>query len=140
MSIQKERVIELDVLRFLAIIFVLYGHSVGYQIVNNYENFNYDIVMINAGISDTNTHLFLLTLGQIIYLFHMPLFFAISGALFSINITKYLNLSSLIKDKTKKLLVPFLLTNVFWNIPLKTISGFYNNAWGGQPISKNSCK
>jgi acyltransferase len=53
-----------------------------------------------------------------IYSFHMPLFFFISGVLFSSN--KFNNYTEFIKRKAKSLLVPYLffsvLTYLFWGI------------------------
>lgn len=55
----------------------------------------------------------------LIYSFHMPLFFAISGAVFRVE--KYPRLWDCIVDKTRALMLPYLLLYLV-NIPLQLIS------------------
>lgn len=62
-----------------------------------------------------------------IYLFHMPLFMAISGMCFSFSKQKNSSIIKLSKSKAKRLLLPFLTVTTFLSIPLKYISGY----WGG---------
>lgn len=50
-------------------------------------------------------------LRKYIYSFHMPIFYFLGG--FTINFNKYNNIIDFIKDKSKKLLLPYLCINLF---------------------------
>lgn len=67
---------------------------------------------------------------RLIYSFHMPLFFALSGALFYLNVEA--NKFNIIKDvllvKTKRLLVPYVFCTMFWVVPIKYLSGYWSNS------------
>ena len=64
-------------------------------------------------------------ISMVIYKFHMPLFMAASGAVFSWTMEKFDTLSELVRTKTKRLLLPFLLTTTFISVPLKYAGGYY---------------
>lgn len=123
---------EIDVMRFIAVILVVVGHSATYQCVNAYENMNYDLCMLQNNIADTVIHHDICRLSETIYLFHMPLFFAISGATFAGSMLakkdgqylRYPTVVSLIKEKSKKLLIPYIIITLFWDIPLKYLGGY----------------
>ena len=55
----------------------------------------------------------------------MPLFMAVSGAVFSWGIKKFETLSELLRNKVKRLLLPFLLVTTFISVPLKYAGGYY---------------
>ena len=55
----------------------------------------------------------------------MPLFMAISGAVFSFGIQKFKTLGGLVRNKAKRLLLPFLLVTTFIAVPLKYFAGYY---------------
>ena len=63
--------------------------------------------------------------SMIIYKFHMPLFMAVSGAVFSWTMGKFDTLSQLLNKKAKRLLLPFLLVTTFISVPLKYGGGYY---------------
>lgn len=124
---KKERIAELDALRWIAVLLVLIGHSANYQVVSTYEGVNYDILMFEQGIADTLFHRGLLIVVQMIYLFHMPLFFSLSGALFRMAIKRgrYPSFFVLAKEKSKQLLLPYIIVTLFYSSPLKYFAGFY---------------
>lgn len=59
-----------------------------------------------------------------IYSFHMPVFIALSGCLFAL---KRYDLRSLVSKKFKRLLIPFFVVWLAWNLPIKYFTGYYNN-------------
>ena len=94
-------------LRVIAIILVVLAHS---------------IIIYNPtwGIYTTKTQSpFLKYLCTFIYIFHMPLYFSISGFLYkNVELSKE-TFFNMCKKKTIRLLVPFILVGLFWLLPVK---------------------
>ena len=108
-------------------ILVVLGHCTYYQIATSYGGAYYQDLMSEAGVRDTMIHHAASMLTHVIYTFHMPLFMALSGAVFSVQIGqgKYGELGRFVKNKCKRLLVPFFVTALFVSIPLKYIAGYW---------------
>ena len=84
----KKRNELLDIMRGIGIILVVFGHAIVPEIRNNsgvYKN-----------------------IYEYIYLFHMPLFFFISGYVFEINKNKYNSKKKFLIRKAKLLIIPYL--------------------------------
>lgn len=60
-----------------------------------------------------------------IYSFHMPLFVALSGALFALTAGKAVNKVSWVGKRARRLLLPYLMTAVLFFIPVRFIVGYY---------------
>lgn len=100
----------MDVLKCLAIFFVVIGHCIQRSYVamdSSTEEFYYD------------------GLFRFIYGFHMPLFMAISGFFFYITIQKYAY-KEIIKSRFLKLVVPIVSWHIIWMIS----DGFSNQGDG----------
>lgn len=69
----------------------------------------------------------------IIYSFHMPAFFTISGIVFALYEDKYLSQSfqHFLAAKTKRLILPMLFACLAVDFPIKYFSGCYpkDNLW-----------
>lgn len=65
-------------------------------------------------------------LTKAIYLFHMPLFFALSGAVYQMGCDsgKYAQFGPFVVTKAKRLLVPFVLVGLFVLLPTLWVCGF----------------
>ena len=99
-------------LRVLAILLVVLGHS---------------IIIYDPNWTTYNTpfhSVFLVTLKKIINLFQMELFFSLSGFLFFYTTQKKFKIKSLLKKKTIRLLIPFLLIGLFYLIPIRFIANY----------------
>lgn len=94
-------------LRALAIILVVFGHS----IIIYSDSWTTYLTNINAP--------FLNCLKKVINLIQMPLYFAISGYLFKFGIGQ--KLSELILKKGKRLLLPFFIVGMAWLIPIRVL-------------------
>ena len=94
-------------IRFLAIILVVLAHSI---IIYKAEWGYY-----NAG---TECELFNF-ITNLIYIFHMPLFFSISGYLFIVNCKEKYNLKKIIHKKFKRLIVPAIIVGLFYVLPIR---------------------
>lgn len=101
---------EYDLLKVFAILLVVLGHitilysgdgSLGYLPQNKITNF----------------------ITSAIYIFHMPLFVSLSGAIYSIGYEngKYLHFIPFINNKIKRLIVPFIFVGVFFLAPTLVI-------------------
>ncbi len=118
---------EYDILRVLVTLLVIIGHSTYYCISTPYGGCDYTSFTL-AGLSLFERLAAYVT--KLIYLFHMPLYMALSGALYRLKNLRggYYSYKGLITDKVKKLLIPFIDVTLLYSVPLKYISGYYNNS------------
>lgn len=112
-----------DYLRIMATILVVLGHSTYYKIITDYGGCDYSVFADDR----SNMYHLIEIITMVIYLFHMPLFMALSGALFwkSLKKGKYSTLKEILQVKGKRLLLPFLIVSVCYSFPLKLVSGYY---------------
>lgn len=115
---RNERVKEYDLIRGIAILFVIFGHS--YQLGSS------NLSMGEYISADTNNvvTIFNGVVNQIVYSFHMPLYMILSGAL-AYNSLKKAKPGEYIKSRFKRLMIPFLLCGLFFSVPLKFVAGYY---------------
>lgn len=95
---------EYDLLKIFAIFLVVFGHvSIRYN-GTSYPSINTQIPQI---------------ITQLIYVFHMPLFMALSGAIFQLGILggKYSSIRPFLANKVLRLLVPYLFVGLIFLIP-----------------------
>lgn len=121
-ELNNKKIIEYDMLRVVVTILVLISHCMYYRIVTAYGGIDY------SGLLSKKTTVFIILeqIKEMIYSFHMPLYMALSGALFRVTISKRkICFTKLIKNKTTRLLIPFLLVSIFYSFPLKYISGYW---------------
>lgn len=125
--LSTDKVKEYDVLRALVMVLVVLGHCTYYEIATDFGGMYYASQMQSLGIPDTLAHRLLSVVTTAIYSFHMPLFMALSGAVFAMQLNKgkYGELKIFVSKKAKRLLYPFLLVSVFWSFPLKYLSGYW---------------
>lgn len=100
-------------LRALAILLVVLGHSI---IIYSPQWGYY---------TTENKVLVFQYLKDIINIIQMPIFFSISGYLFCKSINSKRNIIEFVKNKIKRLLIPFILIGIVWMIPIKYIINYY---------------
>ena len=100
-------------LRALAILLVVLGHSI---IIYSPQWGYY---------TTENKVLVFQYLKDIINIIQMPIFFSISGYLFCKSINSKRNIIEFVKNKIKRLLIPFILIGIAWMIPIKYIINYY---------------
>lgn len=117
--------IEYNILKVITILLVLVSHSTYYTIVTNFGGINYEQWLLN--VNSVFLFKFLDKFREVIYYFHMPLFMAISGAFFQIQIhkNKWKDLNSLLHAKFKRLMIPFFVFTLLYTIPVKYISNYF---------------
>lgn len=122
----RQTIPEYDCLRVIATLMVVLGHCTYYKIDSLYGGCDYSIFVGNGCVM---LHLFQ-KVTRLLYLFHMPLFMTLSGALFSRSIgrKKYNSIQQLAEDKGKRLIIPFFAAGICYSFPLKYISGYYSNS------------
>lgn len=126
---KKSVIKEYDMVRVIATLLVIIGHSNFWDIVTNgYGGISYQTNLLAIGEYEPIAHKIIGIMIAMIYSFHMPLFIALSGALFKIQISQYQeqNFGLLVRKKAKRLIVPFVLVNSFYAIPLKAIVHYFH--------------
>ena len=110
---ENKRVYKLDNLRGLAILLVVFGHSI--------------ILYSNSwNLIQTSVHVPTLSyIKDIINLIQMPLFFSLSGYLFAYS-KKKTNVPAFILAKLKRLLIPYFFFAFFWLIPIRLMLNYHN--------------
>ena len=111
-----------DIIRILAVFTVVIGHA-------TYTTWSGDggLIELNLDQASETYHLLhnrISRLGGWIYGFHMPLFFMLSGAVYSFS-SKRDNFDIFMNGKIRRLIIPYFLVGLFYMIPIKYISGFY---------------
>ena len=116
----------IDDARTLTMLLVIIGHCTYTNLMTNYGGICY-FDDINPHDYSTMSKLISIMVG-FIYTFHMPLFMMLSGACFGLTIGKVNNGTTLIKNKSRRLLIPFLYTTLLLTLPLKYLGGYYNDS------------
>lgn len=116
MSFQRE-LNEYDLLKVFATLLVVIGH-----VTIRYNATSYPT--IDTSIPQAIT--------QLIYLFHMPLFMALSGAIYKIGEKKYNQFSAFLVNKVSRLIVPYFFVGCFFLVP----SIWLFQDWTGEEVLK----
>lgn len=121
---KSKNIEEYDILRVFVTLLVLIGHCTSCQISTAYGNANYSLLFSNGG-----SFFFKMSrlLTAFIYTFHMPAFFALSGAIFVLTLKKHISFKMLLEKKSKRLLLPFFIVSLVYNVPLKFIAHYFDN-------------
>lgn len=108
----------LKILKNIAIILVLLGHA-GCIYAGKWS----------CSIVNTKSE-YIKYVTEYIYSIHMPLFVFISGFIYSFNreiMNKYNNVIEFIRNKFKRLIIPYVLTGVFFMIPIQMLFEVYTD-------------
>ena len=112
MNNEKITLRELDYLKIIGVLLVVIGHCTsiytgGWVFISPVKSPIYGLI------------------ASYVYTFHVPMLVFVSGAIYywRINKGKYSTLKSLIINKFKRLLLPFLFIGILYSIPIKYIIG-----------------
>lgn len=114
---------QISLLRVICILLVVFAHSI---II--YKN-GWDLYETN------HNSQFLNYLCSFIYLFHMPLFFSISGYLAKSTYAKTKNIQTLAFKKATRLLVPYFAVGLLYLLPIRYLAKY--NGYINKPIYEN---
>ncbi len=120
----KKRDLTYDWIRLIATIYVVIGHSAYLEIETTFGGVSYALpdTLNDAYYSLVLT--FFRRMTGIVYGFHMPLFFALSGAVLALRpIARFDEVCS---SKIKRLLIPYFVYGWGFMFPLKYLGKFYN--------------
>ena len=110
----NNRLVEIDMMKFYGIILVVIGHVATTYLPTS---------LIRPKIPSE----FICNLKDIIYAFHMPMFIFVSGCVFAYQLEikkKKISFVSLLKNKFKRLMIPFYVFGFLWVLPVMVILGF----------------
>lgn len=118
---------EYDILKVIAILMVVLSHSTYYVISTKYGGVDYQ-QYINQNLSLVLYKVFD-KVREVLYYFHMPLFMALSGAFYYLQVQrdKWFTLKLIVQNKVKRLLFPFIIFTVLYSIPIKYISNYFDS-------------
>lgn len=126
---QKKRLTQIGNIRALAILLVVFGHSIILysQAWDLYET-DWQVPFLNW-------------LKELIDLHQMPLFFSLSGYLFVFTHEKKKGFWNLLKNKTLRLIVPYLGIGICFLLPIRMLIGFpgYQNSGVSDILRKFVC-
>ena len=120
---QDNRIKTYVILRCLLILLVVIGHANYYTVYTDYGGFDWTGVMKACAIEDTIAHRTTCLFTGIIYSFHMPMYIALSGALLEYGTKR--DLLTTMKNKAKRLLIPFLVVTTVISLPIKYLTGYW---------------
>lgn len=105
----------INLLYVIGVILVVLGHST----INYFGNWG----MPNTRDSETAK-----LINKYVYTFHMPLFFFLSGYVFSFNKNKgkYLDTLKFVVNKFNRLIIPYFVIGLIYVFPMKLAVGDYN--------------
>ena len=119
-ELKKGRVNEYDLLRVIATILVVIGHSC-YLVMGGVH---YEVPADSSWVYDSNLFRIIRFLSGWVYGFHMPLFFLLSGAVYRLKEED--GLKRLACNKLKRLIIPYYLCGLLFMLPVKLMTGYYN--------------
>lgn len=129
---ESRRVVELDMMKFWGILFVVLGH------VTNMFFPNWLVPMEEHPRE-------MMLISRFLYSFHMPMFVFISGAVYSFQyevLGKRYGLNKMITNKARRLLIPYLFWGLVIMLPLMVCCGFrdsfFDYAFDGIILSHDS--
>lgn len=121
-----QRIEWIDTAKMLTMFLVIIGHCNYYTIATPYGGIYYTEKINSEELSFA--YRFLKYLVAFIYTFHMPLFMALSGMLFSLSMKRGISFSKLVRDKAMRLLIPFMAVSLFLSIPIKFAIGYWEGS------------
>ena len=122
MEQNKKKFLELDVLRVIEILLVVVGHCTyaGFS-----EPANGSISLKDTLMLHDEFFLFVANICGLIYTFHMPLFFALSGMCYALNEHAEYSLDKFTWKKFDRLIIPFFLVGSLYMIPVKYLAKYF---------------
>ena len=111
---------EYSITRVILILMVLFGHILVHSNWHPvYGGVTYDQQLMDAGFYDSILHQAAVKVSSFIYQFHMPVFLALSGALFRKTLHRYNSFATLLRKKAARLLIPYVAVCLCYSSVIK---------------------
>lgn len=123
MQTQRRHVTAYDMIRIIAAVLVVLGHSTYLTITTDMGGIDWKLPPQTAPVYNSAFFSGLRYLSAWVYRFHIPLFFMLSGSVYFLG--RQYAFKDLLLKKTRRLIVPFVLCGLLFMIPLKTLGGYY---------------
>lgn len=123
MQTQKRHVTAYDMIRIIAALLVVLGHSTYLTITTEMGGIDWKLPPDVSPVYNSAFFSGLRYASAWVYRFHIPLFFMLSGSVYFLG--RQYKFKELVLKKIRRLIVPFLLCGLLFMIPLKTIGGYY---------------
>ena len=107
-----------NIVKFITVLLVVFAHS-----TRMYTS--------GGAFSPLNQSIILAKITDYIYIFHMPLFMFVSGAVYGLCIQqgKYEKKLDFIRNKAKRLLIPYYVFGLFYVAPVMCLTGLTNQGY-----------
>ncbi len=126
-SNENRRVEIYDWIRVLGMILVVLGHASYISHATDFGSISYELpYTINGHYQDDIIPNAIRTIGGWAYSFHMPLFFMLSGAVYSLKQAG--SFDQIVVKKAKALIIPYFVYGLIFMLPLKYYCDFYKEA------------
>ncbi len=112
--------------RLIIILFVVIGHSTYLSMASISGAVNYAMPENAAAVFSTGFYKVLEFLSSRVNNFHMPLFFMLSGAVYSLSSkNEEIPFNTLAAKKAERLVAPFFIYGLLFMLPMKLLGGYY---------------
>lgn len=119
-----KRITTYDWVRLIGTILVVLGHSAYLTVYTIYGGINYELPENTNVIYYSRVFEWIHNVPNWIYKFHMPLFIALSGAVLALRSIESFDV--VVKNKAKRLLVPYFISGWLFMMPIKAMTGYYD--------------
>lgn len=134
MDSNKRKFLELDVLRIMAILLVVCGHCAYTKFA---EPANGLIELADTPMLHETIYLFAVKIVGLIYMFHVPLFFALSGMCYALNEHAEYSLDKFTWKKFNRLIIPFFLVGSLYMVPVKYLAKYFPDIFLAEKVFFN---
>ena len=120
----KNRVELYDLIRIIATVYIVIGHSAYLNVQSTYGAIGYRLPAELAPAYNGTLLSIFRFLADWVYGFQIPLFFFLSGAV--LGLKPLMNFDKFVMSKFKRLIIPYYLAGILFMFPIKTIGKYYN--------------
>lgn len=122
----RQRFYQYDLLRVLLVVFVVIGHATFTTIQTKYGHIDYGVKLLESGMNYSLFHRIVTNISDWIYTFHMPVFIALSGTIYSLqkNNGAYVDSRPFLIIKANRLVIPLIVVWWLYRFPIMFLRAF----------------
>lgn len=130
---QNRTVTEYSLFRALGTFFVVFGHAAAMNYLPSAADFSAGEVGYTGEAGRIITQA-----AAYLYTFHMPLFFALSGAVMRVTRADERPFDELFASRFKRLMLPYFGFLFLWSLPIKTLCGIFTPEKAAQVVMNSA--